>query len=425
LAHIDQAYVEVHDGTRAARLSGQVDPTLSCFVIGPIGNRLAALGSPERETYEESIRVMEEVIEPACQSVGLSPVRADSLARAGEITEQIFRRLHDDDVVIADLTGANPNVMYELGLRHTRAKLTVQIGEYGRLPFDVNTIRTVQFSRSASGLISAREELTHLLAAGIAGDYDPVSATRLWTELDSAAPLDIAASDAGEDGERAEDGDRGFLEIMVEWEDQLDELVPALEGVNQHIVRLGDLAERSTAKIEESDAAGKGMRGRLQVATQYATELGSIAVDLVGAVEHYGVVLRTVSDGTLALISNIEHDPEQLEDENVLEFAVTTRGAAAATRSSMSAFSGLAAAVAESAQVSRVVRDPSQKVLSALQQFAAVTSTIDEWDRRLQALGVPEPPPDWDDIQEPSEPNSGTATPAPQPEQQHRPQPSN
>ena len=39
--------------------------------------------------------------------------------------------------MIADLTQANPNVMYELGLRHTQKKLTIQIGEAGRLPFDV------------------------------------------------------------------------------------------------------------------------------------------------------------------------------------------------------------------------------------------------------------------------------------------------
>src|SRR3954466_6599644 len=95
------------------------DSKLTCFVIGPIGNRLAAVGTPERETYEESLRVMAEVIEPACGRLGITAVRADGLARAGELTEQIFRRLRDDDIVIADLTGANANVMYELGLRHT------------------------------------------------------------------------------------------------------------------------------------------------------------------------------------------------------------------------------------------------------------------------------------------------------------------
>src|SRR5262249_62069791 len=79
--------------------------------------------------------------------------------------------------------GANPNVMYELGLRHTRNKLTVQLGEYSRLPFDVNVIRTVMFSRSENGLINARKELQQLLETGLADEWDPVSATRVWNDL--------------------------------------------------------------------------------------------------------------------------------------------------------------------------------------------------------------------------------------------------
>src|SRR5579871_6611628 len=104
--------------------------SLTCFVIGPIGNRHAEPGSEARITYEEALETFAEIIEPACKRFGLDPVRVDGLARAGDLTDQIFKRLRDDDVVIADLTGANANAMYELGLRHTRAKLTLQVGEY-------------------------------------------------------------------------------------------------------------------------------------------------------------------------------------------------------------------------------------------------------------------------------------------------------
>src|SRR4051794_24071560 len=190
-----------------------VQSSLTCFVIGPIGNRHASHGSPEKETYEESLRVMEEVIQPACARVGLTPVRADGLARAGEITEQIFHRLREDDVVIADLTGANANVMYELGLRHTRDKLTVQIGEFGRLPFDVNVIRTIQFSRSPVGLINARDELIQVLEAGLAGEFDPVTATRVWAGADALAdvaePAEGAVEEDAKPQMRGEDEDGG------------------------------------------------------------------------------------------------------------------------------------------------------------------------------------------------------------------------
>jgi hypothetical protein len=72
------------------------------------------------------------------------------MSRQGEIPEQVVRELRDADVVIADPTDADPNVMHELGLRHTTDKLTIQIGERGRLPFDVSTIRTIQFVRTES-----------------------------------------------------------------------------------------------------------------------------------------------------------------------------------------------------------------------------------------------------------------------------------
>src|SRR5205823_1415194 len=124
----------------------------------------------------------------------------------------------------ADLTGANANVMYELGLRHTRDKLTVQLGEFGRLPFDVNVIRTIQFSRSPVGLINARDELIAVLEAGLAGDYDPVSATRVWMhEAESnQGARDPVALQGEVDNQQADDepDERGFIDVMAEAEEK-------------------------------------------------------------------------------------------------------------------------------------------------------------------------------------------------------------
>jgi hypothetical protein len=92
----------------------------SCFVISPIGDRLAPFDSDERRRYEEAIQIWDYVVLPACQeALGIEPVRADKISQPGEITEQAFLHLRDDDLVIVDVTGGNPNVMYELGLRHT------------------------------------------------------------------------------------------------------------------------------------------------------------------------------------------------------------------------------------------------------------------------------------------------------------------
>ena len=115
----------------------------------------------------------------ARDAFGIKPIRADQIAEPGEIPEQVFEHLRDDDLVIADLTDANPNVMYELGLRHTRDALTIQIGEKGRLPFDVSVIRTIQFLRNPESMEQARRELAEMVAAG-RGGFRQLTPTRVF-----------------------------------------------------------------------------------------------------------------------------------------------------------------------------------------------------------------------------------------------------
>jgi hypothetical protein len=363
---------------------------LRCFVIGPIGNRHATHGSEERVTYEEALQVWEEVIQPACAVVGLSPVRADGLSRAGEIPDQVFRRLRHDDVVIADLTGANANVMYELGLRHTQASFTVQIGEYGRLPFDVNVIRTVLFSRSPRALINARDELIDILRTGLAGEFDPVSATRVWNEDQTVEP--DAESIEGLARQEADDAP-GFVDLVVRGEELQPQLNEVTNAINDDIVELGALAENASEEMGRSDAAGSGMKGRLAVIARFAHSMDEIAGRLEEHVARYEETMGAVSSGFLALIGRLEEDPSQLPE--AMDFSLQTRRLASIGRESMAQIGGMAGSIQENAKLSRILRGPSNRTTDALSRFETATQVMDEWDRRLQALGVPVPAADW------------------------------
>jgi hypothetical protein len=375
---------------------GAANRTPTCFVIGPIGNRHADRGTDERLAYEEAIQVMAEVIEPACEAVGLQPVRADGLSRAGEITDQVFRRLRDDDVVIADLTGANANVMYELGLRHTRNKLTVQVGEYGRLPFDINVIRTVMFSRSPHGLISARNELIGILETGLAGEFDLVGATRVWQEGgDSTAAIRKTTEDDQERSEGLESEEElGFIELLAAGEDGLERVVTATNAIAAEMAMMGQLAETSASKIERSDAQGRGMKGRLAIAVEYAAALSNVAEDLELSVEEYASAMSDVSLANFVIIERLEEDPSELEAAQ--DWARMTRRLATTARENMSYLNTLSDSVSENARVARALKDPSNRIVHALDTFAKATEVMDQWDRRLQALGVPVPPEDWE-----------------------------
>ena len=109
----------------------------TCFVIAPIGE-------PESETRRRSDQVLRHIIRPAVEPLGYAATRADEIAKPGIITSQVIQRVVDDHLVIADLTDWNPNVFYELAIRHAIAKPFVQVMKLGEeIPFDVAGTRTV------------------------------------------------------------------------------------------------------------------------------------------------------------------------------------------------------------------------------------------------------------------------------------------
>jgi hypothetical protein len=124
------------------------------FVIGPIGEE----GSEKRKLSDDILKYM---IEPAAEKCGFKEVlRADLLAVPGEITRQIIEHLIEDDLVIADLREHNPNVFYELGVRHSTGKPCIQIADKaGRLPFDLFVFRTIFYENNVRSFDNAKEEL--------------------------------------------------------------------------------------------------------------------------------------------------------------------------------------------------------------------------------------------------------------------------
>lgn len=111
-----------------------------CFVISPIGD-------PGSEVRRRADQVLKYVIEPACIKCGYTALRADKISEPGNITSQVIQHVLEDPIVIADLTGSNGNVFYELALRHAIRKPFIQVIELdNRIPFDIQSMRIVAFN---------------------------------------------------------------------------------------------------------------------------------------------------------------------------------------------------------------------------------------------------------------------------------------
>jgi hypothetical protein len=108
-----------------------------CFLISPIGTE----GSDQRK---HANLVLGSLIEPALVGLGLRLVRADKISKPGLITAQVIDHIVRSPLVVADLSFGNPNVYYELALRHACRRPAVQlIRASDHLPFDVGQFRTV------------------------------------------------------------------------------------------------------------------------------------------------------------------------------------------------------------------------------------------------------------------------------------------
>lgn len=128
---------EIINGEEDIQANGTSEWDKVCFYIAPIG-------SDNSEERKHSDLFLENIVSPAIEGFGFKVVRADNISKAGMITSQIIDYIVNAGLVICDLSFHNPNVFYELSLRHSTKKPTVHIiRKKDGIPFDINDFRTI------------------------------------------------------------------------------------------------------------------------------------------------------------------------------------------------------------------------------------------------------------------------------------------
>jgi len=125
-----------------------------CFVIMPYGG-----GDENRRKHY--LGVYQSIIKPAAAAAGFATKRSDIAGQPGSITKDIIEDLARAEVVIADLSEGNPNVLFELGIRHALRKSgTIHIvNKQEHIPFDVRQYRAVEYSVDLSELGTSVAEI--------------------------------------------------------------------------------------------------------------------------------------------------------------------------------------------------------------------------------------------------------------------------
>ncbi len=363
---------------------------MRCFVIGPIGDQLADAGTLGRVAYEEALQVFEEIIKAACDPFKIDAYRADHIDDPGEIPEQIFEALRDEELVVADLTGANPNVMYELGIRHITSKCTLQIGEKDRLPFDINTIRTVQFKRTPSGLIAARNKLSALIGSYLANGCKPPTAARIMNSGGSSATpqaaADIAAASPGADAEdveslEADEEPLGVLDAIVVLEEELPDVGARLESMNQLIVEVTELTSAYTPRMDRATKPAQ----RLGLAASYARELEPLAKRFDQESVEFDSRISVLDLAVDAVLRHVDDRSVEPSAIIILLDGLVAMGASA-SEAREQGMSGFRASLQGLEGMSRELRPVIRLLGNAVERTIVDFERVSEWGERSQVL---------------------------------------
>ena len=113
--------------------------------------------------------VYQNFIKVAVEKAGLEPIRADEELTGGTIHKPMFERLILCDFAIADLTSLNPNVFYELGIRHAiRGHTTIPVFAFdAEIPFDLKMERTLSYKLDNMGSLINIDETIEMLVRKI------------------------------------------------------------------------------------------------------------------------------------------------------------------------------------------------------------------------------------------------------------------
>lgn len=123
-----------------------------CFIITPIGDE----NDPIRRHIEG---IIDAAIIPAIGDI-YDIIVAHKISEPGSITKQIITEIYNSELIIANLTNRNPNVMYELALRHAIGKPAIMIAEKGtNLPSDIIMQRVIFYHNDAKGVLELRDQL--------------------------------------------------------------------------------------------------------------------------------------------------------------------------------------------------------------------------------------------------------------------------
>lgn len=180
-------------------------------------------------------------------------------------------------------------------------------------------------------------------------------------------------------------GEESLRDTMAALEERQAEGLAALGAISEAMSGIGELTARTAGRLFESVEEGRGMLGRLDVLTRYASELDAVADRVEPEISRFTLAFEPYVKGVTATIGILERDPKR--QERGAGFAASVRSVAADIRQARAAVREMLDSIERNAARASPLRAPSRRLVALFERFLESTDAFEVLDGRVAALG--------------------------------------
>ena len=259
---------------------------------------------PFDESFDD---IYQDLIKDSFESVGFTVFRSDDLENQQNILSDIVRSVRDSELIVADLTDANPNVYYELGLAHAMRKPAILLSQdESSVPFDLRSYRVFEYDTYFSRFRTSKKKLDELVRKACdrrvafgspVSDFDP-GAQRLAqvppsvSEEGSKDGEDVSKEPGEED---VEDEEPGWMDLLVSVQDGFSELTEIIGELSSAVTTIGERAKTKGPELQTATTTGKVREAR-QILRTLGTEYAADVVQIRAGNAKYEATLAKTGD---------------------------------------------------------------------------------------------------------------------------------
>ena len=265
--------------------------------------------------------VYQDVIKPPLESIGFGVSRADDIESQQNILRDIVEGINASDLVIADLSGNNPNVFYELGLAHALKKPVLLLTQsIDQVPFDLQSYRIFEYNTDFREINGAREYIKKSASGYLDNTLQfgsPVT-DFLQNHVPAVVTTDINVSKTSRIPSNTPVDDRGYIDHLIDINKSYSDLTSIMEGVAGDLVGMTDHLRVKSSEITALASSGGAASpvAAQAILRQLGKRIGEFTSGLRQANSEYATAAQITED-SLEFVASFHHQRPSVADADI------------------------------------------------------------------------------------------------------------